>query len=388
MITVPSTPPHIPHSKMKISPSPHSVQFSHLCSDLMNDENIPKPNINQPTMSVDTALKKKLSKSKANEFRLPIPLDVSPKPTHQRRSSTGGQNATWTPLNSPKHEFVYNKVIQKKYNTAATTIQRVMRGFFGRYKVARILSTIQIQTMVRERRQRLVIQKQAACVVIQASVRGWRCRIRKNVFQLEHELRQIERRKEREMLDIQAWKRQEMETIRLSAQSTSEEYSQQFFKNKETLEKAETLIKHLRKDNKKLRDKNDALQVAITLLMEENKIFEKQALEFKIYSEQMNEMAMINHENEALTDLLAQFENRKAEFEQALVCRDERIMFENKVGRLYLNCIKGIVLSIEDACDDEELVFLVEELCVHCNIPGSGSGLDETEKEVSEHMLY
>jgi IQ calmodulin-binding motif len=339
-------------------------------------------------MSVDTALKEKVHTSKAKEFLFPMPLDTSSKPTHQRRSSTGGPNATWTPLNSPKHEFVHNKVFQKKYNTAATTIQRVLRGFFGRYEAVRILSAIQIQTMVRQRRQRLVLQKQAAIVVVQAYVRGWRCRIRTKVFQLEHELRLIEQRKKRDMLDLQAWKQQEIENIRLSAQSMSKEASQQSFRYKETLEQAEKLIKHLRKENKKLRDKNDALQVAINLMFEENKILEKQALEYKIYSERMNDMAMINHENEALTDLLCQFETRKVEFEEAIICRDERIMFENKVGRLYLNGIQGIVLAIEDACDDEDLVFLVEELCLHCNIPGSGSGLDEMEQEVSERMLY
>lgn len=500
MITVPSTPPPTQYPKMKISPSPHSVQYPHLCSDLMNDdttakevsfrtatmrfsqvsspvkppchpftpvrvpvkavsrkcallevpfsdeatasvaqkqesrhvqrdvsfrtlakrfasknirattqknpglsnslpsclekterllsENISIQNIPKPPMSVDTAIKEKVSANKAKEFQLPMPLYTSSKPTHQRRSSTGGPNATWTPLNSPKNDFVHTKVFQKRYNAAATTIQRVLRGFFGRYKVVQILSAIKIQTMVRQHRQRLVAHKQNASIVIQAFVRGWRCRVRTRVYQLENELRLIEQRKQRELLDVQAWKEQKMEKIRLSAQSMDKEARQQSFRYKETLAQADKLIKYLRKENKKLRDKNDALQVAINLMFEENKILEKQALEFKAFAESMNDMFIINHENEALAELLFQFENRKVEFEEAIVCRDERIMFENKVGRLYLNGIQGIVLAIEDACHDEELVYLVEELCLQCNIPGNGSGLDETEQDVSERMLY
>ena len=347
---------------------------------------VSKSKVYQPPVSVDTALKGKVSASKVKNLRFAMPLETCSTPTHQRRSSTGGSNASWSysPLSGPKNELVNNKVFQKKYNTAATTIQRVLRGFFGRYQVVRILSAIQIQTMLRQRWQRIAIQKQEASVKIQRHVRGWRCRRRTIVFQLEHKLRMIEQQKEQDILDLNAWKVQEMERIRRLAQSTSKEVIQKSGKYKETLENAEKVIKHLRKENKKLRDKNDALQVAINLLLDENKILEKQALEYKIYTERMTDMVVINHENAALADLLAQFEERKVEFEQALDCRDERIMFENKVGRLYLNGIQSIVVAIGENCDDEDLVFSIEEMCVQCNIPGSGSGLEET--EFSERM--
>jgi hypothetical protein len=347
---------------------------------LMTPSSIPKPSVYQPPMSVDTALKKKVSLGKAKEFRLPMPVDTFSKPMNRRRSSLGE--------NSPRNEFVNHKVFQKRYNTAATTIQRVLRGFFARSQVAQTRSAIHTQILVRQRLQDRANQKQAASVMIQARVRGWRCRLRIQVYKLEHKLRMIEQRKERDMLDLLVWKEQEMERIRQSAQSLSEEVNQKICKNQEMLEKADKIIKYLRKENKKLRDKNDALQVAINLLWEENKIMEKQTLEYKVFSERMNDMLVVDHENKALTGLLAQCEERKVEFEEAIVCRDERIMFENKVGRLYLNGIQAIVLAIEDACVDDDLVSLVEELCLHCNIPGSGCGLDETELDISERMLH
>ena len=154
----------------------------------------------------------------------------------------------------------------------------------------------------------------------------------------------------------------------------------QLQRNKEKIERSHAIINHLRKENKKIRDKNEALRSAMDQLMGENKMLEEQSLKYRQVKGQVNGMVKVNAENETIVGLLAEMEDRKVFFETAIASRDDRIMFEVRVGRLYLNIIQAIVLCLEDKCDDEDLVFLVEELCLQV---GHGIGLEETERDVS-----
>lgn len=295
-----------------------------------------------------------------------VPL-MSPVPTTK----------VYTPLSSPikgtqSDYLTNNKVFQKRYNAAATNIQRVYRGHIHRYEVARIISAVRIQTTVRKYVQQRILQKYNAATLIQKIFRGFATRLRSKVYQLEYQLHQIQQYHARELIDIQQKKENELKSINEVIGQEHLKYMEEKQKLQSTIDDANRIIQYLRKENKKVRDKNEALRVAIDQLIEENDMMERQAQEYKEFAANLDQMKTLNDENAALISIVEQFDQRKQQFDEAIEKRDEFIMFENKMGRLYLHQIQQMVALVEETCVDPYLVAYIEELCIKCNLPGSG----------------
>jgi IQ calmodulin-binding motif len=283
----------------------------------------------------------------------------------------------YTPLSSPAKGtqsdcLSNNKVFQKRYNAAATNIQRVYRGHIHRYEVARIISAVRIQTIVRQYVQQRIVQKYNAATLIQKIFRGFATRLRSKVYQLEYQLHQIQQCHARELLDIQQKKEGEITSINEVIGQEHLKYMEEKQKLQNTIDDANRIIQYLRKENKKVRDKNETLRVAIDQLIEENDMLERQADEYKEFAANLDQMKTLNDENAALISIVEQFEQRKQQFDDAIEKRDEFIMLENKMGRLYLHQIQQMVALIEETCIDPYLVAYIEELCIKCNLPGTG----------------
>jgi tetratricopeptide (TPR) repeat protein len=294
-------------------------------------------------------------------------------PSSPIRSST----RVYTPLSSPvkgnQNEYLTNnKVFQKRYNTAATNIQRVYRGHMYRYEVARIVSAVRIQIFIRAYLQQRKERMYAAAMSIQKIFRGYATRLRSKLYQLEYKLCQIQQCHARELQDIQHRKEVELQSINEMIGQEHIKYMEEKQKLQQTIDDATRIIKHLRKENKKIRDKNETLRVAIDQLIEENEMLERQAEEYKAFAANLDQMKVLNNENVALISIIEQFEQRKQQFEEAIEKRDEFIMYENQMGRLYLHQIQEIVALVEETCTDPYLVAYIEELCIKCNLPGTG----------------
>ena len=326
------------------------------------------PAIAQKSVTVDVSSPIRPSRRSSinyNEINT-IPL-VSPIPTTK----------VFTPLSSPvkgnQNEYLNNnKVFQKRYNTAATTLQRVYRGHVQRHEVARLRSALRIQSIVREFVQRRKVQKHNVATLIQRMFRGFATRQRSKVYQLEYQLYHIQQCHARELQDIQNRKEEELRCINKVIGQEHIKYMEEKQKLEKTINDANRIIKHLRKENKKIRDKNETLRVAIDQLIEENEMLEQQAHEYKLFAANLDQMKLLNNENEALISVIAQFEHRKQQFDEAIEKRDEFIMYENQMGRLYLHQIQEMVALVEETCIDPYLVAYIEELCIKCNLPGTG----------------
>jgi IQ calmodulin-binding motif len=319
--------------------------------------------------------------------RLPtmVPLDT----TSTVVATTKFYTATAATTTHKESEFLTNhKVFQKRYNTMATTIQRIYRGHVQRQNVQQLRAVCKIQRMIRHSKQRREEQVNSATIQIQTIFRGWAIRQRAQVYQLEHQLCQIEKRRVRELNEIQEKRESELQRINESIGKEQVQYIQLSQKLQATIEQANTIILCLRKENKKIRDRNDTLHTAIQQLIEENEMLERQAQEYKIFASNLDRMMEMNDENVALADIVDQCEQRQEQFLEAIERRDEFIMHENQIGRLYLNQIQRMVVLLEESSDDLCLVAFIEELCLKCNLPGTGleaeDAMDMSERKVSK----
>lgn len=316
-----------------------------------------------------------------------------------RRGSMGNTNCFYDPRMAPTvpqtlqncNELATSKVFLSRFNAAAAVIQKIARGKADR-AVADQHRIIQQQNQAAARIQllaRLVIQdkfamKNKAATKIQAFARGWGRRLTSQVCTLELQLQAIEENRVRELAAIEAWKAKEMIAIRMKYEEQAARTDAKARQNQETLDQANEIISYLRKSNARLRSKNETLRSAIDQLMAENKMLQEQSSKYDNFKELTDTMGKINSENSTIIRILAEFEGRKLCLEDAIEKRDDHIMFENRVGRLYLNAMQAIVLAVEDVCEDEELVFLVEEMCLQVD---KCKGLEETERDFSESAL-
>lgn len=292
--------------------------------------------------------------------------------------------------NNCNNELATSKLFLSRFSAAATTIQKIVRGTAERKKAdqLRIIhksnqAAAQIQALIRRVNQRKLAQKDSAATKIQAFIRAWHTRLNLRVYNLEFQLQKIETTRTRQLAVIEEWKEKEMKEIRQFYGKQAARTEAQARQSQETLDKANKIISLLRRSNKKLRDKNEVLKAAIDQMLEENQMLVEQSSKFgKEGKELLDGMFELNSENTMMINLLAEFEERKRDFEKAIESRDDNIMYENRVGRLYLNTTQALVVAIEDGCDDHELLNVVEEMYLKLDV--KSKGIEETEFDLSE----
>lgn len=225
-------------------------------------------------------------------------------------------------------------------------------------------------------------QRTKAATQIQAVVRRLAIAPILKVLQLEFQLRTIEKARISELRAIDEWKAKKMRVVREKYEAKVSIITEQERKTAETVDAAILHISHLRKVNARLRAKNETLRSAIDQLLVENKMLNAEASKYSNFRELTASMSKADKDNSLKRFMLDEFESRKVALEVAIESRDERIMLENKIGRLYFNATKSIVLHMENTCHDDSLVYTIEDMCLE--LENRCSGLDETECDGSE----
>lgn len=256
-------------------------------------------------------------------------------------------------LHAGNNVFASSKVFQARYNAAARTIQKIFQVFVARRAVA-ILRLAAYELACRHK----------ATEKMQALVRGWQMRLRLQEYKLEFQLRCIEKESVRELADIQKRKVKKMNAIREKYQAKAAKQRTTELQNQESVDTGSEVILYLRKINAEQRASNETVRSAIDQLMAENKMLNDESKKFVDFQELTTCMDAASTDQNLLVAMLSEFELRKAAFEEAIENRDERIMFENRVGRLYFNTVKDIVVAVEESCNDTDLVYEVEALCL------------------------
>jgi hypothetical protein len=283
------------------------------------------------------------------------------------------------------NKFAFSKVFQTRYNTAATTIQKRVRWMCAQRTFAQLQLLAQQEAEQHRIQQELLRQKHQAAIKIQSVARSWSVRLNMQVYKLEHQLKVIERSKARDLAAIAQWKADKKKAIH-------EKYKARLVKQEEsdclvqdTLNKASQVIGYLRKMNARQRVKNDTLRAAIDQLLAENQMLNEESTRYTNFREITDSMSKASTNKTVLLSVLEEFEQKKLAMESAIERRDDRIMFENRVGRLYFDAIRGVTVLLETSCTDEDLVYSIESMCLE--LERKGHGLDASEYENSARDL-
>jgi IQ calmodulin-binding motif len=283
------------------------------------------------------------------------------------------------------NKFAFSKVFQTRYNTAATTIQKRVRMLCAQRTFAQLQLLAHQEAEQRRIQQELLRQKRQAAIKIQSVARSWSVRLNMQVYKLEHQLKVIERSKAQDLAAIARWKVDKKKAIqeKYKAQLAKQKENDRMFQ--ETLDKASQVIGYLRKINARQRVKNDTLRAAIDQLLAENQMLNEESTRYTNFREITDSMSKASTNKTVLLSVLEEFEQKKLAMQSAIERRDDRIMFENRVGRLYFNAIRGVTVLLETSCTDEDLVYSIESMCLE--LERKGHGLDASEYENSARDL-
>lgn len=264
------------------------------------------------------------------------------------------------------------KVFLRRFNESAIVIQSIVRGFQCRQKVTRYIesrrygsSALLIQKAIRQFLNRKSLLQIAAAVKVQAAYRGWSYRVSARVFLLTRKLERIEYMRKQELNAIERAKHKEVRNRNhvLAEQRIAAALLERNLTD--LLEQEECIITFLRRENKKLRETNEAFYSGMDLLRKENKLLETQQFSVGLQGCTLDkDLKQVHGQIQHLEHACQQCEHRKIQFKAAIALRDEYIMAENRFGRLYLTAIQHIVQELEDRCKDPALVYKIEELCL------------------------
>jgi IQ calmodulin-binding motif len=277
-------------------------------------------------------------------------------------------------------ELADNSVFLHRFHVAATTIQCVVRGNAGR-RAARMAKK---ERQTRHTALLVLARRDKAATKLQAMTRGAMLRshfaCRKLVIQLER----IELAKRRELDEIQAWKNEQTRLIKADFDKKRSALQKKAKKQQADFDMAKKIINYLRAENKKLRERNEALRSAIEKMIAENKLLSKESSSVSLNCGKLSSgMMQINGQNGFLKSVAQQMEKQIEAFEEAIQIRDDAIMTENRMGRGYFNSIQSMVLTIDDVSDDSNLIDKIDEMYEKMH---NNRGLEETERDLTENF--
>jgi hypothetical protein len=233
-------------------------------------------------------------------------------------------------------------------------------------------------------------KNQRAATTIQRLVRGHCARTKTYVMRLERKLAFLRRQTQKELRAIAQSKDQAMLTMRQHMIKQEARTLKDQMACAETAAQGVQLIQHLRRENKKLRDKNDKIARAIAELRYQNERLEKAAT-----LTVSNESVLSNHYHgqivatqQALQVVVPQFQKKLRDMTEALDVRRQYWSTERKMKILYVQTVGAVVELVEDQCDDRDLVHSVMTMCVALKdaLPKGVEGEEEKEmaREVEE----
>jgi IQ calmodulin-binding motif len=292
-------------------------------------------------------------------------------------------------------KLLSGKVFLRQFHGAAIVIQRNVRGFQCRKKVSLYKETLQynsfaahIQKTIRCYLHRRLLLQTATVVKVQAAFRGWSYRVQSRAFLLTRKLEWIEARRKQDLAAIEQNKNKEVSIMKQELAKQRSAAAVRERKLGALVEQSGSVTTFLRRENKRLREANEALYSKMKLLHKENKLLETQNLTVGVQGSALGKNIKHIHSSVQQLEYICQrCEIQKKQFEAAIFIRDEYIMAENRLGRIFLTCNQRMVLELEDRCQESDLVFQVEELCLaaydHSESIDNGDDNYETKLEES-----
>jgi hypothetical protein len=272
-------------------------------------------------------------------------------------------------------DISHTKLYRTRIHTAATNIQRIMRGILARNRTIELLrekyitdAAILIQTRVRMMLAKQFVRKTKAILPIQALFRGYHYRKTSHIPRLEMRLERIEQCKKRELWEIQMWKKREMKQIREQWYEQVAKTKAERKENKKAFRESEMIATKLFAENRRLEEQNEALQKDIDELIRENELLMKQSANQKIRTQELTDiMDRVKEESEVLIAVASKLQTKIRSVKRQIQKQEEQMVVEKRLSNKYLITLQTMGLTLGDQCDDDELVMQVEKMCLQCD---------------------
>ena len=204
----------------------------------------------------------------------------------------------------------------------------------------------------------------SAAIVLQKVVRGHCARTNSYVRKLERQVQAMNAQIVRDVHAIQADQEQEKVLVRRKVTQKQTSLLKVRLETKKTAEQGSELINYLRKENKKLRQKNEKIAASIRALRLQNEQLESLTNET---GENQNLLGThfdkIQETNTLLLSVVPQYESKIAELQGALDARQQYCDVETKMKVMYMKLIGTVTEMMEQDSNDPELIEEIMQFC-------------------------
>jgi myosin heavy subunit len=208
-------------------------------------------------------------------------------------------------------------------------------------------------------------KNEKAAIVIQKMMRGWWQRLRFKIVLLQHKLNTRKERTDACLDRVKDRFAKQKEIVRTKLENAHRRELEKVTKEEVTASEGQQLIAFLRKENKKLREKNTKIHAAICALKVSNeRLSEANNKSDKTYSTLADHAKEIKDTHKKLTKVVPKYKESVDILKEAVELRRQYCLSEHKIKLLYTKCMGTVVEIVESACNDKALANEVVGLCL------------------------
>jgi len=205
---------------------------------------------------------------------------------------------------------------------------------------------------------------QAATQIQKVARGGWQ-RLRFKIMMLEHKLGTKHERTAHAIGKVDKRTEQRKEAMRHRMEEQAKKESEKITTEQKAAQEGQKIIAYLRKENKKLREKNEKIYSAIYALKEQNaRLEEANESTGESFSTLNDHAKQIDETHEKLQVIVPRYKESVEKLRDAVEVRRQFCLAEHKIKLMYVKCVGTLVEMVEDGCKDIKLVDEVVKYCI------------------------
>jgi hypothetical protein len=221
-------------------------------------------------------------------------------------------------------------------------------------------------------------QTTTAAILVQKRIRGMSARVQHQIRTLERQLVRMNTQRDLELQAIQQQKEEQKMIVRQKVTKKHATLMKIQLNNTTTANQGSELIHYLRKENKKLREKNTKIAASIHALRVQNEQLENLTCATGENQDVLGRhYTKIQETNTVLISVVPQYESKIAELTEALEVREQYCTVEHHTKIMYRKLIATITEMMEQDCPDPELMAEILQLCAELP-PQDTAGVTDT----------
>ena len=226
-----------------------------------------------------------------------------------------------------------------------------------------------------------------AATQIQRIARGGWQRLHFRIMLLEHKLDTRHERTADALEKVEQRTEQRKEALRSKMEERAKKQLEKVTAEQKAAQEGQRIIAYLRKENKKLREKNEKIFSAIYALKEQNaRLEEANESTDESFSTLNDHAKQIEDTHEKLKVIVPQYKSSVEKLRDAVEVRRQFCLAEHKIKLMYVKCVGTLVEMVEDGCKDTKLVDEVVTYCIDMEAEDNAQTLPaKLEQEETEY---